>query len=228
MSEPEQGADLRKLLLTYGPAFLAPALWSYARFPEQLKWTGDIFARIFGLAAAFYDQWTSFAGYGDALEESISEIPSAPETILDLATGTGYVARRLKKAFPKAEVTGIDIAPNMVAIAQHDAVAESLDVRFEVGDNSAIPFRDKTFDLVSIQNAFPFLDEIMRVLAPGGTVLIVWSFGGPWVSMAWPTMAERIEQAGGGKTWGRRAGSGFYGMATKPDTIVSSKGQRRK
>lgn len=211
--------QLGRLMLTYGPVILAPGLWAYAKFPSRLRWTGDMFARIFGLAAAFYDEWTNLPGYGEPLDEALSELPSVPARILDLATGTGYVARRLKRTYPQGEVIGVDVAPNMVAMAKHDAVAEGLDIHFEVADNSALPFDDESFDLVVIQNAFPFLDEMSRVLSPGGTLLIVWSFGGPWVALAWPAMAGRLEQTGAGKTWGQRAAAGFYGMATKPESI---------
>lgn len=221
MREPVQ--DLQKLLLTYGPFFLAPGLWAFATYPEQLKWTGNVFARIFGLAAAFYDQWTNIAGYGDTLEEALDEITIEPASILDLATGTGFVSRMLKEAYPEAEVTGVDVAPEMVAIAQHEAVANGLDIKYELADNSELPFDDETFDLVVMQNAFPFLSEMARVVKPGGTLLIVWSFGGPWVAAAWPAMAKRMEEEGAAKTEGQRAGYGFYGIAVKePPPLVDS------
>lgn len=220
---PDPTVDLQRILLTYGPFFLAPGLWAYATYPDRLKWTGGIFARIFGLAAAFYDQWTNIQGYGDTLEEALTEIAIEPTSILDLATGTGFVARKLKQTYPMANVTGVDVAPEMVAIAQHEAAAHSLEIKFRVGDNSELHFEDETFDLVVMQNAFPFLDEMTRVLKPGGSTLIVWSFGGPWVAVAWPAMAKRLEEEGAAKTVGRRAGFGFYGIAVKePPPLVAS------
>jgi SAM-dependent methyltransferase len=221
--KPDPADDLQRLLLTYGPFFLAPSLWAYATYPDRLKWTSGLFARIFGLAAAFYDQWTNIPGYGDTVEEALSEITTEPVSILDLATGTGFVARMLKEAFPQANVTGVDVAPEMVAIAQHEAVAHDLDIKFRLGDNSELPFEEESFDLVVMQNAFPFLAEMTRVLKPGGSALIVWSFGGPWVAAAWPAMAKRLEEEGAAKTIGRRAGFGFYGMAVKePPPLVAS------
>lgn len=209
--------DLRKTLLAYGPAFLAPALWAFARFPERLRWTAPVFARIFGVAAAFYDEWTTVPGYGEALDDALSEVTTEPQRILDIATGTGFVARRMKKAFPQAAVTGVDVAHTMIAVAQHEAAAAGLELHLEAADGAALPFEDSSFDLVVTQNAFPFIDEMMRVLAPSGSAIIVWSFGGPWVEIAWPAMATRMESSGAGKTWGRRSGSGFFGMASKAE-----------
>jgi malonyl-CoA O-methyltransferase len=205
-----------RTLLQFGPWFVGAGLWAWAKFPERLRWTEDVFARIFGLLAAVYDDWTeAVPGYGDALEEAIEEIRRAPSTVLDLATGTGFVARRLKRQFPEAEVIGVDIAPEMIAIAQHDAVAEGLDLKFEIGNLSELPFGDEMFEVVVQQNAMPYPDEIMRVLARGGTALIVFSFAGPWVALAWSAIAERLERAGAITVFGRTAGIGFYGLARK-------------
>lgn len=205
----------RRALLAYAPAFIGAAVWAHAKFPEQTRWAADIYGRAFGYLAAFYDDWTKVEGYEDAFDEAILEIRGIPRRILDVATGTGFVARRLKRLYPSSEVVGVDVAPEMLAIAQHDAVADGVEVAFRVADSSGLPFEDGSFDLVIMQNSIPFPEEMMRVVGRGGKAMVVMSFAGPWVALAWPAVSERLARAGAVRVWGRRAGPGFYGVAVK-------------
>lgn len=206
---------LTKQALAYAPAFVGAGVWAFAKFPEQLGFAADVYGRAFGIVSALYEDWTHVEGYGDALDEAIGEIRNPPLKVLDLATGTGFVARRLARRFPDAEVFGIDVTAQMIAIAQHQAVADGVQVRFDSGDSADIPFPDDEFDLVTVQNSIVYPDEMMRVTKPGGRAVIVFSFAGPWVKVAWPALQKRFEEAGAEYIWGRRAGSGFYGVARK-------------
>lgn len=208
-------SELKRAALTYAPAFIGPGIWAWAKFPEQLRWASDLYGRAFGYLSVFYDTWTEVEGYGDAFDEALLEIREIPSKILDVATGTGYVARRLKRLYPTAEVSGIDISGEMVAVALHDAIADGVDVDFQVGDASDLPYPDNHFDLVVLQNSIPYIEEMMRVLTPGGRAIVIISIGGPWVSLAWPALAEQFGAAGGESIWGRRAGPGFFGVAVK-------------
>ena len=141
--------------------------------------------------------------------------PGPGQRVLDVATGTGYAARRLKRQYPRAEVIGVDASPEMVAIARHNTQAEDLDIQFEVGDAAGLGFEDGSFDLVVAQNAPPFCDEMLRLLRPRGKAVLVYSFGGPWVELAWSPIAKRLERSGASHARGKRAGFGFYGIARK-------------
>jgi len=74
---------------------------------------------------------------------------------------------------------------------------------------------DAAFDLVLSQNTPPFCDEMLRLLRPRGKALLVYSFGGPWVELAWSPVARRLERSGASHARGKRAGFGFYGIARK-------------
>ena len=50
-------------------------------------------------------------------------------------------------------------------------------VRYEVADAARLPFEDGAFDLVTLANMIPFFDELARVVAPGGTVVVAFSAG---------------------------------------------------
>jgi ubiquinone/menaquinone biosynthesis C-methylase UbiE len=95
-----------------------------------------------------------------------------PTRALDVGTGTGAVARLLGERWPSAEVTGIDVSPGMIAEARRLGSE-----RYDVGDASALPYDDASFDLVTLNNMIPFFDELARVTAPGGYVAIAYSMG---------------------------------------------------
>jgi demethylmenaquinone methyltransferase/2-methoxy-6-polyprenyl-1,4-benzoquinol methylase len=91
---------------------------------------------------------------------------------LDLATGTGDIAIAL--ASEGARVVGLDITLRMIELAKR----KSDGARFLVGDMLALPFPSGSFDLVTtgyglrnVPNLSTAIDEIGRVLAPGGQVL---------------------------------------------------------
>lgn len=211
-------SSLRGLALSYAPAALTPALWAFATAPERLGWTRHVSSRVFSAVSPLYDELTELDGYGEALEQALLDLRGIPTRILDMGTGTGYAARRLKQQYPGAEVIGVDASAEMVAIARHNAQAEGLDIEFVVGDAGRLAFEDGSFDLVVSQNAPPYCDEMLRLLRPRGKALLVYSFGGPWVELAWSTIAKRLERSGASHARGKRSGLGFFGIARKRGT----------
>ncbi len=98
--------------------------------------------------------------------------------IVDLATGTGDIARRLAVAYPDAEVIGIDLSAQMLRRARRltrRVLTQDGRVHFVPGDMNRLPFPDGSVDLVSggyaLRNAPDLgqaLREVRRVLRPGG------------------------------------------------------------
>ena len=112
-----------------------------------------------------------------ALELALAELPP-PGRALDLGTGTGVAAKTVATRFPEADVVGVDLAPAMIAEAERRLPVELAGrVRYEVGDASALPFPEGAFELVALANMIPFFDELARITAPGGAVVVSYSRG---------------------------------------------------
>lgn len=101
---------------------------------------------------------------------------AADDRVLDLACGTGDFARAFERAKP-AMVVGSDFAGGMLALA---ASRPSAGIRWCRGDAHHLPFANSAFSVVScafgvrnFQNLSRGLEEIRRVLRPGGRVVIL-------------------------------------------------------
>ena len=106
---------------------------------------------------------------------ALDKVDSKPERVLDLGTGTGAVARLVAERFPEADVVGADLSAQMIDQARR--LTDSPRVTYQVADAQKLPFADGSFDLVTLGNMIPFFDELARVLAPGGQVLVAYSAG---------------------------------------------------
>jgi len=144
-------------LVTY-----APWLWGLIRGPVQRFWDR---------AARGWDA-NETPNRTRALQEALDQV-GEPRRILEIGTGTGTGAAIMKARFPEAEVTGVDLSPEMVRIAQ----AKVPGVTFEPADASRLPFRDGSFDLVTQNNVPVYFSELARVTAAGGRILITSTLG---------------------------------------------------
>jgi ubiquinone/menaquinone biosynthesis C-methylase UbiE len=96
------------------------------------------------------------------------------EVICDLACGQGWIARELARR--GALVTGLDLAPNLLALAQHYEEQEPLGIVYVEGNaERAEPLRDGQFSgcvcvlaLINIPDLRATFESIRRVLQPGG------------------------------------------------------------
>jgi len=106
-------------------------------------------------------------------------LPDAPR-ILDVGTGTGEIALRLAKLFPRATILGIDIIEAHLEIARRRATELGDRVTFAVADAFELPYTDASFDLVvcrHVLQAIPtperVLAELVRVLRAGGVLHVI-------------------------------------------------------
>jgi demethylmenaquinone methyltransferase/2-methoxy-6-polyprenyl-1,4-benzoquinol methylase len=114
-----------------------------------------------------------------------------PHTILDVATGTGDLAIELARRIPSAEITGVDISENMLAIGRRKVAERGLSgrVTLAAGDAEALNFADNSFDCVTVGfGVRNFGDigtgvrEMYRVTREGGISLIL-EFSKPTVPL---------------------------------------------
>ena len=118
----------------------------------------------------------------DRLLEHLEGLKLQPETIIDVGCGTGYCTRALQKIFTRARVTGIDLAPSMVAQARRHRRWFARNPKYITGDAHSLELEENSVDLLvsslTIQWCDPdqVLQEFARVLKPGGLLLLS-SFG---------------------------------------------------
>ncbi|MBU2899527.1 bifunctional demethylmenaquinone methyltransferase/2-methoxy-6-polyprenyl-1,4-benzoquinol methylase UbiE [Maribacter dokdonensis] len=104
-----------------------------------------------------------------------------PNSILDIATGTGDLAIALTKTGAK-KIVGLDISPGMLAVGKEKVTEKDLENTIEmvVGDSENLVFDANSFDAVTVSfgvRNFETLEtgmaEILRVLKPNGTLVVL-------------------------------------------------------
>lgn len=122
--------------------------------------------------------------------KAINKLKDAdPQSLLDIATGTGDVAIEANKQLNLDKIIALDISPKMIDLAKKKVIKKGLqDIIFpEVGDSEALRFNDQAFDAVTVSfgvrnfgDLNQGLGEIYRVLNQNGT-LIVLEFSKPTI-----------------------------------------------
>ncbi len=115
--------------------------------------------------------------------------PQAGERALDIGCGPGLTTQALALAVgEQGSVTGVDIAPAMLAIAQRRC-AGLAGVSFGMADVTRLPYADASFDLALASQVYEYVDaidpalrELARVVRPGGRVVLVDT---DWESAVW-------------------------------------------
>lgn len=106
----------------------------------------------------------------------------SPQHILDVATGTGDLAMLMFKKLRPGRITGIDLSPGMIAVAEKKVAEAGLDgaIRFMNEDCLDLPFAPEVFDCITVAYGvrnFEHLDrgyaEMYRVMQRGGTLCVI-------------------------------------------------------
>lgn len=104
------------------------------------------------------------------------------QRILDVGCGTGTLAVMLKETQPRATVMGLDADPEILKLAQKKAQERNMDISFQQGLSSCLPFEADVFDHVfssllfhhlTLEMKHKTLQEAIRVLVPGGSLHIL-------------------------------------------------------
>jgi SAM-dependent methyltransferase len=153
------------------------------------------------------------ATIADLQDELVAQLEPRPRARwLDVATGTGEVAKRAARA--GADVVGLDLAPALIETAKGEAAAEGLEITYDVGDAEALPYEDASFEVVSSACGVMFAPdhpaiarELARVTRPGGRLgLACWRPDGAMgdvFRVMRPYAPPPPEGAGSPFDWGR-------------------------
>jgi demethylmenaquinone methyltransferase / 2-methoxy-6-polyprenyl-1,4-benzoquinol methylase len=105
-----------------------------------------------------------------------------PQSILDVATGTGDLAITAAKKLNPKEIVGIDISNGMLDFGRKKLIDKGLDkmITFQTADSEALPFTADRFDAITVafgvrnfENLEKGLSEMLRVLRPGGKAVVL-------------------------------------------------------
>jgi SAM-dependent methyltransferase len=148
------------------------------------------------------------------MKVALGGLAEPPATVLDLGTGTGRVARLVSEAWPQAKVVGADLSPGMIAEARRIGG----DVHYDVADATRLPYADGAFELVTLSNMIPFFDELARVTAPGGSVIVAYTMGDRTpIYVPFARVRSELERRGFSHVADFDAGTGTALLATKAD-----------
>ncbi|WP_298488673.1 bifunctional demethylmenaquinone methyltransferase/2-methoxy-6-polyprenyl-1,4-benzoquinol methylase UbiE [uncultured Maribacter sp.] len=104
-----------------------------------------------------------------------------PNSILDIATGTGDLAINMVKT-GASKIVGLDISPGMLEVGKDKIKDKKLanTIEMVVGDSENLPFKDNSFDAVTVafgvrnfETLEKGLAEIFRVLKPNGSFVVL-------------------------------------------------------
>ena len=142
-------------------------------------------AQMFNNISANYDFLNHFLSLGiDHLwrKRAVKQLQKQqPKVLLDLATGTGDFAIACLKLKPE-KIIGMDISSGMLEVGKQKMKKRAFDniIDMQLGDSENMPFADHTFDAITVgfgvrnyENLEKGLGEMLRVLKPGGQVVIL-------------------------------------------------------
>ena len=142
-------------------------------------------AEMFNNIAGRYDFLNHFLSLGidkGWRKKAIAEVAKInPQSILDVATGTGDMAIAAAALQP-AKITGVDIADQMLEVGRKKIKEQNLQqiITLQIGDSESMPFQTYSYDAVmcaygvrNFEHLEVGLGEMCRVLRPGGKVVIL-------------------------------------------------------
>ena len=141
--------------------------------------------RLLGL----YDPFVTLLGVESLHRALLERAAVRPgQRVLEIGCGTGNLVLLVKRRYPDVEVVGLDPDPRALARAQRKTRRAALSIRLDRGYAEALPYADGSFERVLSALMFHHLtaagqvaalQEIRRVLAPGGTLNVL-DFGGTY------------------------------------------------
>lgn len=154
-------------------------------YQDSEKGKKEQVAQMFDTISENYDGLNKIISLGtDATwKKKISQMVKLlqPTSILDIATGTGDLAILFAET-TATEIIGLDISQGMLDMGKKKITDKNLDSKIQMvlGDGEKIPYSDNYFDVITVaygvrnfENLEKGLSEILRVLKPNGTFIIL-------------------------------------------------------
>jgi ubiquinone/menaquinone biosynthesis C-methylase UbiE len=146
--------------------------------PEERARANDLRRRNYAKEAPRYDKEADFwERWIFGAEHRGWACSQAVGHTLEVAIGTGL---NLPHYPADVRVTGVDLSPEMLAVAKVRAASIGRDVELKEGDAQDLPFADSSFDTVvctyalcSVPDEVQAISEMKRVLKPGGRLILV-------------------------------------------------------
>lgn len=139
------------------------------------------------------DTRTQKEASANLVEELLTFIPEKRGRILDVACGLGATTRHLTRYYPPDNVVGINISQKQLSSCKLNAP----ECRFLLMDAVRLAFESESFDsMICVEAAFhfqtrrQFLQEALRVLKPGGTLVLSDILFRRWFEAAAPVLHE--------------------------------------
>lgn len=142
-------------------------------------------AQMFDTISGNYDGLNRVISFGIDIKwrKKVLKLIAAknPQTILDIATGTGDLAILMAQT-SATEIIGADISEGMMEVGRKKVADKGLDSKIKLvyGDSENLPFQDNYFDAITVafgvrnfETLEKGLAEILRVLKPGGIFVIL-------------------------------------------------------
>lgn len=142
--------------------------------------------KMFDTISGNYDNLNRIISFGSDIKwrNKILQmiLKKSPESILDVATGTGDLAIKFARKSKATKIIGLDISEGMLSVAKKKISDTILSekVEFIKGDSEALPFSTNSYDAITVsfgirnfENLEKGLSEIYRVLKPKGLFIIL-------------------------------------------------------
>lgn len=176
-------AQVKDELLSY-PEYYVRSFHAYEQ--GNLSWEAALEVEV-AAYAVHAGIWKEAGKQGDAkLRQSyhkiVNEIKTQPKDILDLGCSVGMSTFALQEIYPDANLTGVDLSPYFLAVAQYNSQERNVKINWKNAAAEATGLPDASFDLVSACLLFhelpqvaskQILSEARRLLRPGGYLTIM-------------------------------------------------------
>jgi ubiquinone/menaquinone biosynthesis C-methylase UbiE len=136
-----------------------------------------------------------------ALAAAALRLRERPERVLEIGCGEGEGVLFLAREFPSARVRGVDPAEETIrAVVARTGLDPEGRVAFKAATPRRLPYPDDFFDLVAQRGGRLRLNEIARVLRPGGRLIVV----GGWRLLDWRLRGRGFDSLEPGEAAGER------------------------